>query len=125
MRIRLCKIAVVAVALCVVTWREGLSAPQFFPGSPPPQTGIPTLGHERGDERDSNDIMGQIRERQAKRLREEHQKQIFNDSTRLVQLATVLKTEADKGAKPTVIELKDVDEIARLAKKLSERIKTQ
>jgi hypothetical protein len=118
------KLAVVAVALYGLTWREAVSAPQFFPGSPAPQTGIPTLGRDR-EEHDPNDIMGQIRERQAKRLREEHQKQIVNDSTRLLQLATVLKSEADKGAKPTVVELKDVDEITKLAKKLSERIKTQ
>jgi hypothetical protein len=60
-----------------------------------------------------------------KRLREEHQKEVFTDTNRLVQLATELKAEVDKGAKPTPDVLKNVDEIGKLAKRVSERIKTQ
>jgi hypothetical protein len=43
----------------------------------------------------------------------------------MLALAAALKEEADKGAKPTPDSLKDVDEIAKLAKRVSERIKTQ
>jgi hypothetical protein len=67
-----------------------------------------------------------MQERQLKRLREEHQKEIFSDTDRLVQLATALKTEVekrDKAAAPNVV--KDVDEIGKLAKRVSERIKMQ
>jgi hypothetical protein len=67
----------------------------------------------------------EMQEHQLKRLREEHQKQVFSDTTRMLALAAALKEEADKGAKPTPDSLKDVDEIAKLAKRVSERIKTQ
>jgi len=40
-------------------------------------------------------------------------------------LATDLKAQVDKGNKPTPDVLKDVDEIGKLAKRVSERIKTQ
>ncbi len=63
--------------------------------------------------------------RQLKRLREEHQKQVFSDTDRLVQLATALKAEVNKSDAPTPDALKDVDEIGKLAKRVSERIKTQ
>jgi hypothetical protein len=62
---------------------------------------------------------------QLKRLREEHQKQVFSDTARLVELATTLKAEVDKGAKPVSDVIKDVDEIGKLAKRVSDRIKTQ
>ena len=67
----------------------------------------------------------ELQARQLRRMREEHQKQVFADTARLLQLATTLKEEADKGSKPSPGELKEVDEIAKLAKRLSERIKTQ
>jgi hypothetical protein len=64
--------------------------------------------------------------RQMKRLREEHQKQVFSDTARLVRLATALKAEVDKREKAAITDvLKDVDEIGKLAKRVSDRIKTQ
>lgn len=63
--------------------------------------------------------------KQMRRLREEHQKQVFSDTDRLVQLATALKSEVDKGDKPDSDVLKEVDEIGKLAKRVSDRIKTQ
>jgi hypothetical protein len=63
--------------------------------------------------------------RQLKRLREEHQKQVFNDTAKLLQLATDLKAEVDKRNKPSPDVIKDVDEIGKLAKRVSDRIKTQ
>jgi len=67
----------------------------------------------------------EMQEHQLKRLREEHQKQVFSDTARMLALAAELKEKADKGAKPTPDSLKDVDEIAKLAKRVSERIKSQ
>lgn len=67
----------------------------------------------------------EMQDHQLKKLREEHQKQVFSDTARMLALAAVLKEDADKGAKPTPDTLKDVDEIAKLAKRVSERIKTQ
>ena len=63
--------------------------------------------------------------KQMRRLREEHQKEVFSDTERLVQLATALKSEVDKGDKPDSDVLKEVDEIGKLAKRVSDRIKTQ
>jgi ketosteroid isomerase-like protein len=63
--------------------------------------------------------------KQMKRLREEHQKQVFSDTERLVQLATALKSEVDKGDKSASDVMKEVDEIGKLAKRVSDRIKTQ
>jgi uncharacterized protein HemX len=70
-------------------------------------------------------VAHEMQARQLKRLREEHQKEVFSDTKRLLQLATELKAQVDKGNKPTPDVLKDVDEIGKLAKRVSERIKTQ
>jgi hypothetical protein len=67
----------------------------------------------------------EIQARQMKRLREEHQKEVFSDTNKMVQLATTLKQQADKGNVATLDVIKDADEIGKLAKKVSERIKTQ
>ena len=67
----------------------------------------------------------EIQARQLKKMRAEHQKQVLADTARLVQLATTLKEEADTGAKLPPGAVKNVDEIAKLAKRLSERIKNQ
>jgi hypothetical protein len=67
----------------------------------------------------------EIQARQMKRLREEHQKEVFTDTNRLVQLATTLKQQVDKGNVATLDVIKDADEIGKLAKKVSDRIKTQ
>jgi hypothetical protein len=70
----------------------------------------------------------EIQERQMKRLRLEHQQQLIDDTARLVSLATALKAEVDKGTQPTTLPtdaLKQADEITKLAKRVSERIKTQ
>jgi hypothetical protein len=69
----------------------------------------------------------EIQERQMKRLRQEHQQELLQDTTRLVQLATTLKADVDKETQPTEPTnlLKEADEISKLAKKVSDRIKTQ
>jgi hypothetical protein len=67
----------------------------------------------------------EIQARQMKRLREEHQKEVFNDTNKMVQLATTLKQQADTGNVATLDVIKDADEIGKLAKRVSERIKTQ
>jgi hypothetical protein len=70
----------------------------------------------------------EIQERQMKRLRQEHQQELIDDTARLVRLATALKTEVDEETQPTTLPtdaLKQADEITKLAKRVSERIKTQ
>jgi hypothetical protein len=70
-------------------------------------------------------VTREMQAKQLKRLREEHQKQVFSDTAKLLQLATSLKTEVDKGSKASSDVIKDVDEIGKLAKRVSDRIKTQ
>jgi hypothetical protein len=70
-------------------------------------------------------VTREMQSKQLKRLREEHQKQVFTDTAKLLQLATNLKAEVDKGSRPSSDVIKDVDEIGKLAKRVSDRIKTQ
>lgn len=67
----------------------------------------------------------EVQQKQLKKLRELHQKEVFDDTARLLRLATELKTQVDKANKPTADEMKDVDEIGKLAKRVSERIKME
>ena len=83
----------------------------------------PSPSHSTDDE---PYVAREMQAKQLKRLREEHQKQVFSDTDRLVQLATALKAEVDKRDKATTSDvIKDVEEIGKLAKRVSERIKTQ
>ena len=103
----------------------GIAAAQFNSSNPTTNGQLQQLDRGRGAD-EPPFIAREIQERQLKRLREEHQKEVFSDTERLVQLATALKAEVekrDKAATPDVV--KDVDEIGRLAKRVSERIKMQ
>ena len=108
-----------------VTASLGIAAAQFKGGNPVVDGQLQQL--DRGHSPDEPSYATrELQERQLKRLREEHQKEIFGDTDRLLQLATALKAEVekrDKAATPDVV--KDVDEIGKLAKRVSERIKTQ
>jgi hypothetical protein len=103
----------------------GRSAAQFTgPVSPDVNSQMrqPSPSHSTDDE---PYVAREMQAKQLKRLREEHQKQVFNDTAKLLQLATDLKAEVDKGSKPSPDVMKDVDEIGKLAKRVSDRIKTQ
>jgi hypothetical protein len=103
----------------------GIAAAQFNGGSPTTNGQLQQL--DRAHAADEPPFVArEMQERQLKRLREEHQKEVFSDMDRLVKLATDLKAEVekrDKSATPDVV--KDVDEIGKLAKRVSERIKMQ
>ncbi len=103
----------------------GLAAPQFNgPINPNTSGQIEQLDRSRMPDEQPY-VAREMQARQLRRLREEHQKEVFTDTDRLVQLATALKAEVDKSDAPTPDALKDVDEIGKLAKRVSERIKTQ
>ena len=98
-----------------------------FPTAGPTPTdpqGVFSRDHATGDEPYATH---EIQQRQLKRLRQEHQQELIDDTDRLVKLATVLKEEVDKGNEATAPTdvLKQTDEISKLAKKVSERIKNQ
>ena len=109
----------------VVAASLSLAAGQFsVPVNPGTNGQIDQLDHSRSPDEQPY-VAREMQARQMKKLREEHQKEVFSDTNRLLQLATELKAEVDKGDKPTPNTLKDVDEIGKLAKRVSERIKTQ
>ena len=99
---------------------------QFPTAAPTPTDPQGVFGHEHatGDE---PYVSHEIQQRQLKRLRQEHQQELIDDTDRLVKLATVLKEEVDKGNEATAPTdvLKQTDEISKLAKRVSDRIKNQ
>ena len=67
-----------------------------------------------------------MQQRQLKKLREIHQREVITDTDRMVTLAAAMKDEVDKGNKTLNADvLKEADEISKLAKRVSDRIKTQ
>jgi hypothetical protein len=118
-------VGALAVAAHLGMARAQINAPL---GTQLPQAGGPIGNGDRHNLPDDVPYATrEIQERQLKRLRQEHQEELIQDTTRLVQLATTLKAEVDKETKPTVPTdlLKQADEISRLAKRVSDRIKTQ
>jgi hypothetical protein len=104
----------------------GVAAAQYNASSPTTNGQLQQLDHAHGSSDEVPFVAREMQERQLKRLREEHQKEVFSDTDRLVKLAADLKAaveKRDKAAAPDVA--KDVDEIGKLAKRVSERIKMQ
>jgi hypothetical protein len=110
------------VAFVAIATRLGFAAPQFT--TAPSALPADQLDHSRMPD-DPSYVPRELQARQLKRLREEHQKQVISDAARLVQLATALKQQVQKGDKVSMDAIKDVDEIGKLAKRVSDRIKTQ
>jgi hypothetical protein len=111
------------VAFVSVAAGLGFAAPQFT--TAPPVSALPIDQQDRRMPDDPSYVPRELQARQLKRLREEHQKQVYSDAARLVQLATALKQQVQKGDKVSLDAIKDVDEIGKLAKRVSDRIKTQ
>jgi hypothetical protein len=104
----------------------GVAVAQFNTPTATTNGQLQQMEHSHGSTDEVPFVAREMQERQLKRLREEHQKEVFSDTDRLVKLATDLKAEVekrDKAAAPDVA--KDVDEIGKLAKRVSERIKLQ
>jgi hypothetical protein len=110
----------------VVAASLGLAAGQFsVPINPGANGQMEQLDHSRSPDEQPY-VAREMQARQLKKLREEHQKQVFSDAARLVQLATALKAAIDKRDKAVTLDvIKNVDEIGKLAKRVSDRIKTQ
>jgi len=129
-RTRLGAVVVIVGGALVVAAHLGMAWAQF---NAPANQQIPqATGHPGNVDRtnmpdDEPYANREMQERQFKRLRQEHQQQLIDDTARLLQLATALKAEVDKGNQTTLPTdvLKQADEISKLAKRVSERIKTQ
>lgn len=129
-RTRLGAVVVIVGGALVVVAHVGMAWAQFnAPINPQLPQASGQLGNNDRTRLPDEEPYGnrEIQERQYKRLRQEHQQQLIDDTARLVQLATALKAEVDKGNQPTLPTdvLKQADEISKLAKRVSERIKTQ
>jgi hypothetical protein len=119
------QLSFVAAFVFVLTFSPRFAATQFTPITAP-QPVIPADPLDRTHLPDDQPyIPRELQVRQLKRLREERQKQVFSDAARLVQLATALKQQVQKGDKVSVDAIKNVDEIGKLAKRLSDRIKNE
>ena len=129
-RTRLWAVIVILAGALAVATHLGMALPQINApiGTQLPETGGPIGNADRRSLPDDVPYAThEIQERQMKRLRQEHQHELIDDTARLVQLATALKAEVDKETQPTLPTdmLKQADEISKLAKRVSERIKTQ
>jgi hypothetical protein len=92
--------------------------------NPNPLPVVPGMGREHAPDGEPS-VTQDMQAHQLKRLRAEHQKQMVQDTERLVKLATTFKADVEKGDQAANDALKSVDEIGRLAKRVSERIKNQ
>jgi uncharacterized protein (UPF0297 family) len=117
-------VGVALVAVVALAASLGLAAPQFTSTTPTSNLPLDQLDHSHLSD-DPSYVPRELQARQLKRLREQHQKEVLNDTARLVELATTLKQEMFKGDQDTADALKNVDEIGKLAKRVSDRIKTQ
>jgi hypothetical protein len=112
----------IAVAVSV-----GMAPMQFgVPEAPSGET-LGQLGRQRPRDEEQSIMTREMQKNQAKRLSEQRQQQVLSDTARLLQLATALKTEVDKRERDPspVAVIKEADEIGKLAKRVSDKIKAQ
>jgi len=77
-----------------------------------------------GTEDEDNPMARQLAEQQAKRRNNQRQKEIVDDTARLLQLAQQLKDDVDKGKTPGDSSFtKKAGEIERLAKSVKEKMR--
>jgi hypothetical protein len=119
---------VTVVGSTAVAVSLGMTPIQFGAGAPETPS-VEALGqfgrqHPRDDEQSM--MTREMQRTQAKRLQEQRQQQVLSDTAKLLLLATELKAEVDKREQdPSVAVIKDADEIGKLAKRVSEKIKAQ
>jgi hypothetical protein len=101
----------------LMAWGQLLPIPSTSPIGP-------GLGREHAPDGEPS-VTQEMQARQWKRLRAEHQKQMEQDTERMVHLATMLKADVEHGDKASLEAFKSADEIGKLAKRVSERIKSQ
>lgn len=96
---------------------------QQTPSQLPTQQRPPALPDARhsGNDEEESPMARQLAEQQAIRRNNARQKQIVDDTARLLQLAQQLKDEADKGKVGR--DSKKAEEIEKLAKSVKERMR--
>jgi len=111
---------VAALATIAITPLTGMGLFQnSYPHLPPELNRIP-------DSNQSDDINAQQRQRKSfEAVNAERKKQLVEDSTKLLKLATDLKAELEKTDKDTlsISAIRKADEIEKLARSLKEKMK--
>jgi len=112
-----------------VAFSLGMTPIQFGAGAPeaPSAEGLGQFGRQHPQDGEQSIMTREMQRSQVKRLREQRQQQVLSDTAKLLQLATVLKTEVDKREhEPSPVAVsKEADEIGKLAKRVSDKIKAQ
>ena len=128
---RTAMIVAIAAALTAIFAVSQSSTPSQYSTPPPPglradKIDLPTPINQPPDA----NMQMEMREQLAKRqdfaaANTERRKQIADDSTRLLKLATELKAEVDKTTKDTLslTVIRKADEIERLARGIKEKMK--
>ena len=120
LRMAACLGAVLVAAPSVGAARAQQS--QTIPGTKPP--GLTPIDGDRPD--DSNDPMAaQQRAGRARALADDRQKHIVDETAKLLQLATELKTDVDKSSKNelSIDVVKKADDIEKLAHDVKQRMR--
>jgi hypothetical protein len=114
---------VFGIALACAANARGQMAPGQFP-TQEPQAGtpasIPSIDNNQGMK-----LPPHVMEKQAQGRNAERQRRLVEDTNKLLQLATELKTDVDKTNKDilSVDVVKKAEEIEKLAKSVKERMK--
>lgn len=115
-----------AAVLFLAAGAQTIRAQSQQPSQPTIPTRVPALpGANPGSSNNDEDPMAhQMAVQQAKRRNSQRQKQIVDDTARLVQLAQQLKDEAAKGNAASDSSFsKKAEEIERLAKSVKEKMR--
>jgi hypothetical protein len=118
-----CLGAVLVAAPSVGAAKAQQSGPQPVPGTRPP--GLAPIEGDRPDE--GNDPMAaQQRAMRARALADDRQKHIVDETAKLLQLATELKTDVDKSNKNelSVDAIRKAEDIEKLAHDVKQRMRS-
>jgi hypothetical protein len=118
------RVGLVAVAGSIAVAGLGMPPMQYGTSAIPSEESMGQLGRSHPRDEDQSMMTREMQRSQAKRLQEQRQQQVLSDTAKLLQLATNLNAEVDKREHdPSVVVIKDADEIGKLAKRVSDKMK--
>ncbi len=121
------RVGLVAVVGSLAVAGLGMAPMQYGVSGLPSGEPLGQLGRQRPRDEEQSIMTREMQKRQEKRLLEQRQQQVLSDTARLLQLATDLNAEVDKrehDPSPVAV-IKEAEEIGKLAKRVSEKIKAQ
>jgi hypothetical protein len=116
----------VAVVSSIAVAGLGMPQAQYGSSGLPSEETLGQFGRQHPHDEDPSSMTREMHRSQEKKLQEQRQRQVLSDTARLLQLATNLNAEVDKREQdPSTVVIKDVDEIGKLAKRVSDKMKAQ